>query len=514
MADETRSRLGRGLASLRLHPEDRDRVWGNVERAIATLEPFVFEERIVRPNGEERTLLSQGHVVTGPEGTAVALVGVCHDVTERTRAERDLGTSQRRMRAIVDNSPSIVAVKDLEGRFLMANAELGRLLALDPNELVGQGCFELFPEELAEQLRANDLRAATEGEAVYDEAVLYDRGEPRNYLTVTFSLPDDDGRPIETCTIGTDVTETRERASERRQRRDWEARIGAALREDRIVAYAQPVVDLATGERVSCELLVRMIVDDDAGTVLSPAAFLPAAERFGLIREIDLWMVREALRLAPEVNPEVNLSGVSLSDAVVRREIVALLEAAPPEARTLVFEITETAAVEHLDAARAFAEEVTALGCALALDDFGTGFGSLHLPAQPAAALPEDRHRLRGRAALLRGRRARRREHDRHRRPLRPPDDRRGRRGRGDARPPARDGHRPRAGLPPGPPGAARGDQVGCAVGRIRISLTSTCGGWVTANITARAMSSASSGSIGRSGCRRTACRPCPARSA
>ena len=62
-----------------------------------------------------------------------------------------------------------------------------------------------------------------------------------------------------------------------------------------------------------------------------------------------------------------------------------------------MFEITETAAAEHLDAARTFAAEVTALGCGLALDDFGTGFGSFTYLRAPAAALPEDRHDLRAR---------------------------------------------------------------------------------------------------------------------
>jgi PAS domain S-box-containing protein len=359
-----------------LHPDDRERVWADVEHAIATLEPFAFEERIIRPDGEERTLLSQGHATTGADGKVDALIGVCHDVTERTRAERELGATQRRTRAIVDNSPSIVAVKDLEGRFLMANAELGRLLASDPEALVGRECFELFGAELADRLRANDRRAASAGRAVYDEMILLDHGEPRNYLTVTFALPDDDGHPVETCTIATDVTETREVESERLERRRWERRIGSALGEGRMLAYAQPVVDLRTGAMVSCELLVRMVDEDDPHTVLAPAAFLPAAERFGLVQSIDLWMVRKALELAPAIAPEVNLSGVSVGDPALLAEIVGLVKAAPRAARTLVFEITETAAVAHFDAARAFAEEVTELGCGLALDDFGTGFGS------------------------------------------------------------------------------------------------------------------------------------------
>jgi EAL domain-containing protein (putative c-di-GMP-specific phosphodiesterase class I) len=90
--------------------------------------------------------------------------------------------------------------------------------------------------------------------------------------------------------------------------------------------------------------------------------------------------------------PEVNLSAVTLCDAAARSEIVALLRAAPDAARSIVFEITETAAAEHLAAAREFAADLTALGCGLALDDFGTGFGSFtYLRMLPLRYLKIDR---------------------------------------------------------------------------------------------------------------------------
>jgi EAL domain-containing protein (putative c-di-GMP-specific phosphodiesterase class I) len=128
------------------------------------------------------------------------------------------------------------------------------------------------------------------------------------------------------------------------------------------------------------------------GALLASAAFLPAAERFDMIQAIDVWMVRQALTLPAVPAPEVNLSAVTLCDAGARREIVALLEAAPEAAPRIVFEITETASPGHLDAARAFADELTAFGCGLALDDFGTGFGSFtYLRVLPLRYLKIDR---------------------------------------------------------------------------------------------------------------------------
>jgi PAS domain S-box-containing protein len=372
-----------------VHPDDRDRVWGHVSRAMETGAPFAFEERIVRPDGSVRHLLSQGKVIRGRTGEASALVGVCHDITDRVQTQHALGMSERRMRAIVDYSPSVVAVKDLEGRYLMANGEAGRIIGKTPDELIGHHCSELYPKHVSEQISANDRLALTSGEPVFDETTMVVDGEQRTYVTVTFALPDDEGRPVEVCTIGTDVTERRERDSERRERMAWQERISTALADGTMLVFAQPVLDLETEEIASSELLVRMSSDDG---IIEPAAFLPAAERFGLIQSIDVWMTGQAVGLAAERQLEVNLSAITLCDADALAEIVRLLEAAPAAAANIVFEITETAALEHIAAAQWFAEAITPLGCGLALDDFGTGFGSFtYLRELPLRYLKIDR---------------------------------------------------------------------------------------------------------------------------
>ncbi|HEY5318507.1 MAG TPA: EAL domain-containing protein [Solirubrobacteraceae bacterium] len=380
-----------------LHPEDRERVWANISRSVETLEPFVFEERIRRADGEERVLLSRGRAIVGPDGAAEALVGVCHDVTDRAKIERALGASERRMRAIIDNTPSLISVKDLTGRYLMSNAESGRVLGMPADDIVGKCCSDLFPVEIAEVQRANDRRAASEGEPVYDEAVLTRAGAARTYITATFALPDDGGFPVETCTIATDVTERRERESARREREQWVDRIGSALEDERMLVFAQPIIDLSTGGQVSSELLVRMQSAGDRAELLTPDRFLLAAERFGVVQSIDVWMVRRATALPAAVVPQVNLSAVTMCDPAARSEIVELLTAAPEAARRIIFEITETAAAQHLEAARAFAHDVERLGCRLALDDFGTGFGSFtYLRSLPLSYIKIDLSFVRG----------------------------------------------------------------------------------------------------------------------
>ena len=131
--------------------------------------------------------------------------------------------------------------------------------------------------------------------------------------------------------------------------------------------------------------------------ILSPGDFLPAAERFGFVQAIDIWMVRQATMLPGDVQPEVNLSAVTMCDPAARQEILDVLRQAPEAAGRIVFEITETAAASHLEAARAFAETIEGLGCRLALDDFGTGFGSFtYLRSLPLSFIKIDLSFVRG----------------------------------------------------------------------------------------------------------------------
>ena len=93
----------------------------------------------------------------------------------------------------------------------------------------------------------------------------------------------------------------------------WVERIRAALAEDRFVLYGQPIVDLRSGLVAYHELLIRMISDD--GEIIAPGDFLPTAERFGLIVEIDRWVTEHALRLAIDgERVTINLAGPSIGD--------------------------------------------------------------------------------------------------------------------------------------------------------------------------------------------------------
>jgi EAL domain-containing protein (putative c-di-GMP-specific phosphodiesterase class I) len=201
-------------------------------------------------------------------------------------------------------------------------------------------------------------------------------------------------------------------------RRPWLARLRRALDEDLFAVHYQPIVSLADGRPAHYEALVRL-ADEPSRALVAPGRFLPAAERYGLIRDIDRLVLAHVVALlggrgarngardggargvrggahdggggahdggggAHDGGPRValNMSALSVTDPTMLAHIARCLDDHSVDPRRLVIEITETAAISDMDRARAFCRGVSALGCAVALDDFGAGHGSFHYLTQ------------------------------------------------------------------------------------------------------------------------------------
>ena len=169
----------------------------------------------------------------------------------------------------------------------------------------------------------------------------------------------------------------------------WAQRIQQALDEDGFSLLAQPIVDFSTGCVSQYELLLRM--SDNHGDPIPPGVFLYIAERLDMVQQIDAWVITNAIRLLADnhgagegVAIEINISGRSIGDHKLLELIDHEIRSSGVAPERLIFEVTETAAIEHIAKARRFAEHLAELGCRFALDDFGAGFGSFyylkHLP--------------------------------------------------------------------------------------------------------------------------------------
>jgi diguanylate cyclase (GGDEF)-like protein/PAS domain S-box-containing protein len=177
--------------------------------------------------------------------------------------------------------------------------------------------------------------------------------------------------------------------SEMDERRAWTERVRQATERGLFVLTSQPIVDLRTNQTTQHEILLRM--RDDGGGLVVPGEFLATAERFGLIGGIDRWVTQQAVRLigahnkeGRELTLEVNLSGKTMSDPTFPDEVKRELTSSGIDPASLIFEVTETAAIADIGQARRFANGLARIGCRFALDDFGAGFASFyylkHLP--------------------------------------------------------------------------------------------------------------------------------------
>ena len=172
----------------------------------------------------------------------------------------------------------------------------------------------------------------------------------------------------------------------------WIGRIQKALDEERFVLYSQKILPLAPGneDAVHYEVLLRM--KDEDGTLIPPMAFIPAAERYGLMPTLDRWVIRTtfadcAARVlnAGEVGTTaINLSGMSLGDEHFLDFVLNQFQLFQVPPHLICFEITETAAITNLANAAVFIRALKKLGCRFSLDDFGSGMSSFaylkHLP--------------------------------------------------------------------------------------------------------------------------------------
>jgi EAL domain-containing protein (putative c-di-GMP-specific phosphodiesterase class I) len=172
-------------------------------------------------------------------------------------------------------------------------------------------------------------------------------------------------------------------------RRPWLRRLRRALAEDLFVLHFQPIVSLGDGRVAHYEALLRL-ADEPNGRLVWPGSFLPVAERYGLIRDIDRMVLDRVAAMLGSGHGEqgvgiaVNVSALSVTDGTMLAHIERRLALYGANPSRLVIEVTETAAISDMDTAKAFCAGVQALGCAVALDDFGAGFGSFqylkHLP--------------------------------------------------------------------------------------------------------------------------------------
>jgi PAS domain S-box-containing protein len=361
----------------RVHPEDRKRmkeVLANGQRG---------EFRVLLPDGRVRDCSSHVRKVHDEAGLQTGIRGTVEDVTDALQAEAALRRSEERFRQGFDNAPIAMALTNPSDlRYLRANNAFCSMVGRTRQELEELTFMDIsHPDDVAASREVFEQLQSGERDhyAADKRFVRADGSEVWASVSITTVREADGGIDVLFGQM-VDITERKAREASLLVQLDeitWLEEIRRAFEEDRFELHAQPIVDLATGETVQRELLIRM--RDPDGKLIPPGLFLPAAEKHGAIRAIDRWVLAQGADLAAKgIDVEINISAASIGDPGLVADIEREIKRTGADPSRLVFEITETAMVEETEVAVTLAERLRHLGCRFALDDFGSGYGGFH----------------------------------------------------------------------------------------------------------------------------------------
>jgi PAS domain S-box-containing protein len=360
------------------HADDSDKDRQFLAAAVAgTLDELEGERRYIRKDGSTVWASIRTHAVRDRNGSTLCFVSHVQDISERRAAQGRLRDKERTLRSVIDHTPAMVCVKDRDHRFELVNREFEQAFGVRSDWIVGRRDSDLLPASVIDEVHAKELLVLDSGQTTQDEETVITDGLERVLVITRFPLLDDDGAIHAVCTTSTDITERRHDERAKRERLECSELIYSAMAQDRFVLHGQPIAALASMSPVGVELLIRMAKVRGGQELVPPGMFLPAAERFDLIQVIDQWVVGRAVDLAAAGHRvTVNVSAKTISDPPHVDLIEQAILASKAPAENLVFEITETAIADNLEAAGTFAMRLRKLGCAIALDDFGIGHGA------------------------------------------------------------------------------------------------------------------------------------------
>ena len=195
-----------------------DQIWQEIgEMREAENQLLAERERAAQDNAATSTFIILSGTTLACTISLIAFLVIRRDLKLRALAEERVRESQVRLESILNYSPAVVFLKDVEGRYLFVNRRFSQIVGSSLNQIVGRTGFDLFEKEIAQAAREHDLKMLRSGEPLeFEETVQYADG-PHTHLAIKFPLRGPAGEIVSVCGISTDITE-RKRAEEERDR--------------------------------------------------------------------------------------------------------------------------------------------------------------------------------------------------------------------------------------------------------------------------------------------------------
>lgn len=206
-----------------IHPDDRDLVWEEVQRAVGEDRSFRLLYRIQTATAEEKWVWEQGRAVVSADKQILALEGFITDITERKRADEAVRASEAKYRSLIENLTQSVFLKDRNFRFVAVNEQFCRSLGKTEAEVLGKTAQDLYSESTAEQFHNDDVQVLDAGRRVEREHTVLRNGKSRVIQIVKSPVMDDQGRIAAVLGISWDVTEQRSLEAQLRQAQKMDA---------------------------------------------------------------------------------------------------------------------------------------------------------------------------------------------------------------------------------------------------------------------------------------------------
>lgn len=178
---------------------------------------------LISRNATEYQIADSAAPIRDEDDNILGMVLVFNDVTEQYKLRQAAADSKNNMQSIMDNSPAVIYVKDIEGRFTFVNKKFTDLFKMPHDKVIGHSLHDIFPQDIADEMKKNDLDVLETGHSLESEEIVPQDGELHTFISTKFPLRDKENKIYAICGISTDVTDKKLKEEQLRRSQKMDA---------------------------------------------------------------------------------------------------------------------------------------------------------------------------------------------------------------------------------------------------------------------------------------------------